>query len=136
MLGAKGAAFNPRYMGGTVRGGPLGWKVALEHESPYSEFFLFFIFFLPQFCKNIRAGKNLQNYTSNAVSHDGKGPVCFQIFYLFNLNSDGGKLYMKIVAFDEINFVVQSFSISSHLHSQIMDKPSRSSSRFPTALDV
>jgi hypothetical protein len=28
------------------------------------------------------------------------------------MNSDGGKLYMKIVAFDEIyNFVVQSFSI-------------------------
>jgi hypothetical protein len=29
---------------------------------------------------------------------------------LFYLNSDGGKLYMKIAAFDEIyNFVVQSF---------------------------
>jgi hypothetical protein len=41
MLGAKGAAFNPRDMDGTVRGGPLGWKVALEHESSYSEFFLF-----------------------------------------------------------------------------------------------
>jgi hypothetical protein len=30
----------------------------------------------------------------------------------FFMNSDGGKLYMKIVAFNEIyNFVVQSFSI-------------------------
>jgi hypothetical protein len=34
---------------------------------------------------------------------------------------------MKIVVFDEIyNFVVQSFSIWSHLHSQIIDKLSRS----------
>jgi hypothetical protein len=38
------------------------------------------------------------------------------------MNSDGGKLYMKIVAFNEIyNFVVQSFSILSHLHTQIID---------------
>jgi hypothetical protein len=37
------------------------------------------------------------------------------------MNSDGGKLYMKIVAFDELyNFVVQSFS-RSHLHTQIID---------------
>jgi hypothetical protein len=34
---------------------------------------------------------------------------------------------MKIVAFDEIyNFVVQSFSIRSHLHTQIMDTLFRS----------
>jgi hypothetical protein len=34
---------------------------------------------------------------------------------------------MKIIAFDEIyNFVVQSFFIRSHLHSQIIDKLSRS----------
>jgi hypothetical protein len=38
------------------------------------------------------------------------------------MNSDVGKLYMKIEAFDEIyNFVGQSFSIWSHLHSQIID---------------
>jgi hypothetical protein len=46
------------------------------------------------------------------VTHGGRGPVCFQKFVILCLNSDGGKLYMKIVAFDEIyNFVVQSFSI-------------------------
>jgi hypothetical protein len=38
------------------------------------------------------------------------------------MNSDGGKFYMKIVALDEIyNFVVQSFSIWSHLQTQIID---------------
>jgi hypothetical protein len=43
------------------------------------------------------------------------------------MNSDGGKLYMKIVEFDEIyKFVVQNFYIWSHLHSQIIDKLSRS----------
>jgi hypothetical protein len=47
-----------------------------------------------------------------AVGHNGKGPVCFQKFVIFCLNSDGGKLYMKIVAFDEIyDFVVQNFSV-------------------------
>jgi hypothetical protein len=36
----------------------------------------------------------------------------FKDFYFFCLNSDGGKFYMKIVAFDEFyNFVVQGFSI-------------------------
>jgi hypothetical protein len=35
-----------------------------------------------------------------------------KIISFFCMNSDGGKRYMKIVAFDEIyNFVVQSFSI-------------------------
>jgi hypothetical protein len=47
-----------------------------------------------------------------AVGHDGRCPVCFKKFVMFCLNSDGVKLYMKIVAFDDIyNFVVQSFSI-------------------------
>jgi hypothetical protein len=51
-----------------------------------------------------------------AVGHGGRGPVCFQKFV------NGGKLYMQIVAFDEIyNFVVQSCSIWSHHHSQIID---------------
>jgi hypothetical protein len=47
------------------------------------------------------------------VGHDGKGLVCFQNFLIFFcLNSDGVKLYMKIVAFDDIyNFVVQSLCI-------------------------
>jgi hypothetical protein len=46
------------------------------------------------------------------VSHDGRGPVSFQKFGIVLLESDGGKLYMKIIAFDEIyNFVVQNFSI-------------------------
>jgi hypothetical protein len=46
-----------------------------------------------------------------AVGH-GRGPVGFQKFVIFCLNSDGDKLYMKIIAFDEIyNFVVQNFSI-------------------------
>jgi hypothetical protein len=47
---------------------------------------------------------------ATAVGHGSRGLVCFQIFLIFLFNSDGGKLYMKIVAFDEIyNFVVQSF---------------------------
>jgi hypothetical protein len=60
--------------------------------------------------------KKLQKYTSIAVGdggttlstlHSGRGPVCFQNFITFCLNLDGGKLYMKIVAFDEIyNFVL------------------------------
>jgi hypothetical protein len=49
---------------------------------------------------------------ATAVGHGGRGPVCFEFFQLICLNSDGGKLYMKIVAIDEIyNFVVQSFCI-------------------------
>jgi hypothetical protein len=44
---------------------------------------------------------------ATAVGHGGGGLVCFQNFVIFYLNSDGSKLYMKIVAFDEIyNFVV------------------------------
>jgi hypothetical protein len=44
--------------------------------------------------------------TATAVGHDGRDPVCFQKFVIF-FNSDGGKLYMKIVALDEIyNFAV------------------------------
>jgi hypothetical protein len=134
--GSEGRCFQSTLHGRDGAWRPIGLEGRAGARITILRIFSFFIFFLPQFCKNIRAGKILQNYTSNAVSHGGKGPVCFQIFYHFNLNSDGGKLYMKIVAFDEIKFVVQSFSISSHLHSQIMDKPSRSSSRFPTALDV
>jgi hypothetical protein len=50
--------------------------------------------------------------SATAVGHGGRGQVCFQKFYFFCLNSDEGKLYMKIVSFDEIyNFVVQSFAI-------------------------
>jgi hypothetical protein len=38
------------------------------------------------------------------------------------MNSDGDKLYMKIVAFDKIyNFVVQTFFVWSHLQTQIID---------------
>jgi hypothetical protein len=105
---------------------------------------IFFSFFSPLFCKKYMVFFFLQNYTSSAVGDGGRGAcgtvmpaiavghisrglVCFQNFLIFCLNSNGGKLYMKIVAFDEIyNFVVQSFSIWSHLHSQIIDKLSRS----------
>jgi len=39
------------------------------------------------------------------------------------MNSDGDKLYMRIVDLDEIyNFVVQTFFIWSHLSAQIIDK--------------
>jgi hypothetical protein len=49
---------------------------------------------------------------ATAVGHDGRGLICFQKILIFCLNSDGGKLYMKIVVFDEnYNFVVQIFSI-------------------------
>jgi hypothetical protein len=42
--------------------------------------------------------------------HDGRAPFYFQKFVIFCLNSDGEKLYIKIVGFDEIyNFVVQRF---------------------------
>jgi hypothetical protein len=33
----------------------------------FREFFLFFTFFFPLFCKNIWSAKKLQNYTSGAV---------------------------------------------------------------------
>jgi hypothetical protein len=37
-------------------------------------------------------------------------------------NSDGGKLYMESVSFNEIyNFVAQTFFIWSHLQTQIID---------------
>jgi hypothetical protein len=66
----------------------------------------FYIFLSSFFCKIYGPQKNLQNYTSSVVGDGGRGPV------YFCLNSDGGKLYIKIVAFDEIyNSVVQSFSI-------------------------
>jgi hypothetical protein len=39
---------------------------------------------------------------ATAVGHDGRGPVCFKKIVFFCLNSDGAKLYMKVVAFDEI----------------------------------
>jgi hypothetical protein len=39
---------------------------------------------------------------STAVGHDGRGSVCFQFFLFLLFDSDGGKLYLKIVAFDEI----------------------------------
>jgi hypothetical protein len=83
--------------------------------------------------------KKLRNYTSGGVGDGGRDlPSCptalggarycstfpplwgttvgaqsiFNNLYFFCLNSDGNKLYMKIVTFDEIyNFVVQSFSI-------------------------
>jgi hypothetical protein len=38
--------------------------------------------------------------TATAVAHGGRG--IFKIVQLFYLNLDGGKLYMKIVAFDEM----------------------------------
>jgi hypothetical protein len=38
------------------------------------------------------------------------------------MNLDEDKLYIKIVAFDHIyNFLVQTFFISSHLQTQIID---------------
>ena len=43
------------------------------------------------------------------------------------MNSDGDKLYMKIVDLDEIyNFIVQIFFIWSHLGAQIIDTNFRS----------
>ena len=43
------------------------------------------------------------------------------------MNSDGDKLYMKIVELDEIyKFVVQIFFIWSHLGAQIIDTNFRS----------
>ena len=43
------------------------------------------------------------------------------------MNSDGDKLYMKIVDLDEIyNFVVQTFFSWSHLGAQIIDTNFRS----------
>jgi hypothetical protein len=37
------------------------------------------------------------------------------------MNSDGGKLYMKIVAFDEIQFCSSKFFYLKYLHTQIID---------------
>jgi hypothetical protein len=102
----------------------LGYQALLGRNKPtritsLGNFFFFTFFFL--FCKNIWSVKILQNYTSDAVGtaagttavgHGGRGPIPFQKFVIFCLNSDGGKLYMNIVAFDQIyNFVVQSFFI-------------------------
>jgi hypothetical protein len=36
---------------------------------------------------------------ATAVGHGGRGLVCFQNFLIFYLNTNGGKLYMKIVNF-------------------------------------
>jgi hypothetical protein len=59
------------------------------------------------------------------------------MFPFFCFNSDGCKLYMKIVAFDEIyNFVVQNFSILSHFHSQIIDILSRSQFSYKISVAV
>jgi hypothetical protein len=56
-----------------------------------------------QYAKIFMVRKILQNYTSVTVGEAGT---------VLRLNSDGDILYMKIVAFDEINnFVVQNFSI-------------------------
>jgi hypothetical protein len=47
-----------------------------------------------------------------AVGHGSRSPVFFFKNLYFLKNSDGDKLYMKIVDFDEIyNSVVRSFSI-------------------------
>jgi hypothetical protein len=44
-----------------------------------------------------------------AVAHDGKVNL-FSEIVTFCMDSDGDKLYLKLVAFDEIgNFVVQTF---------------------------
>jgi hypothetical protein len=38
------------------------------------------------------------------------------------MNSDGDKLYIKIVDLDEIyNFLVQTFSVRSYIRAQIID---------------
>jgi transposase-like protein len=50
--------------------------------------------------------------TTTTVGHGGRVQSVFKKIIIFCLNLDGGKLYMKIVAFAEIyNFVVQSFSV-------------------------
>jgi hypothetical protein len=85
----------------------------------------FFFYISPlSFAKIYDPQKDLQNYTSNVVGGGdrdlppcptavgARGPVCFQKIVIFYLNLDEGKLYMKIVTFNEIyNFVVQSFCI-------------------------
>jgi hypothetical protein len=98
-------------------------------------FFLFYIFFT-----SVLQIYMVRNFFAKLyIWHRGgrrKGPTAvphgvrrrtvqslFKNLYFFCLKSDGDKLYMKIVDFDEIyNFVVQSFSILSQLHSQIIDK--------------
>jgi hypothetical protein len=83
--------------------------------------FFFFTFFFT-FLQNIWSAKEIaklyiwrrggRRQRPTAVGHGGRGPVSFQKFVIYCLNSDGDKFYMKIVAFDKIyNFVVQSFSI-------------------------
>jgi hypothetical protein len=78
----------------------------------------FFTFFFP-FSKKYIGPIFFQNYTSSVVGtavetyrRGGRRrrSVCFKKNNFFCLNSDEGKLYMKIVAFDEIfNFVFQSY---------------------------
>jgi hypothetical protein len=79
--------------------------------------FSFFTFFFPLFlqkymiCNFFFCKTKGRRQGPTDVPHGGRGPIFFRKFVIF-LNSDGGKLYMKIVASDEIyNFVVQSFSI-------------------------
>jgi hypothetical protein len=126
---------------------------SFSHFATCSNFFFFLHFLHLHFAKIYGPQKVLQNYTSGTVGdvvwhltpcpttvggaqycstscplgHGGRGPISFHKFVFFCLNSDGGKLYMKIVAFDKIyNFVVQSFYIWIHHHIQIIDKLSRS----------
>jgi hypothetical protein len=62
-------------------------------------------------CKTIHLTPEGRRQGPTDVPRGGRGPVFSRKFVIF-LNLDGGKLYMKIVAFDEIyNFVVQNFSI-------------------------
>jgi hypothetical protein len=105
-----------------------------SHPGPVREFIFFYIFSLSILQNYMVRPKNytssatrptalgskkMQNYTSSAmgptaVPHCGSGPVYFKKIVIFCLNSDGGKHYMKIVAFDEIyNFIVQSFHLKS-----------------------
>jgi hypothetical protein len=79
-------------------------------------FFSFFTFFHLNFAKICGwhcggGGRDLPRCPTvappTAVGHGGRGPDTFQKFVIFCLNSNEGKIYMKIVAFDEIyNFVV------------------------------
>jgi hypothetical protein len=68
------------------------------------DFFTFFISFFQKYMVRFFFSKLYIRGTvalAIVVGHDGRGPVC-----------DEGKLYMKIITFNEIyNFLVQSFSI-------------------------
>jgi hypothetical protein len=62
----------------------------------FSHLFLFFakIYGLQEICKTIHLPP--WGTAATAVGHGGRGPVCFQKFVVFCLNSDGCKLYMKL----------------------------------------